>query len=277
MMVENSLFLVLNNITRDTFLEPTVLERFRTSLTKVFGVPASAVYILGVEVFKDPRPQSPSSNSQSSSPAEMLEVAVAVKVGQRYLSADYLKECFYLNATLFADSSSGFFQLYSYDFWDEYLCGSESCKNLERCSIYWTKTNQPRSPIKRKYVTFSGIHLKPNLDCKCPHSFHGTNCDKDFNMCFTERCNKNGKCVSTDVGFSCVCKDGYTGMMFSFSLFSLVIITILVDDSLDSSNCHGTMKRFEIQKVYLFIYLFYFIYLYNIYTVFFFSFHNCYQ
>ena len=221
-MVENSLFLVLKNVTRDSFLEPNVLERFRTSLTKVFGVPASAVYILGVEVFTDPRPETARQDSVDSSP--MLEVAVAVKVGQRYLSADYLKECFYLNSTQFAADSDpdSYFQLFSYDFWNEYMCGSESCKNLKRCSIHWTQTNQPRSTIKRKYVTFSGIFLKPNLDCKCPHLFHGKECDKDFNMCFTERCNKNGKCVSTDDGFSCVCNDGYTGRLWHCLFTSLV-------------------------------------------------------
>lgn len=217
-MVENSLFLVLKNVTRDTFLEPDVLERFRTSLTKVFGVPASAVYILGVEVFTDPRPKSArDNNTPDSSPSPMLEVAVAVKVGQRYLSADYLKECFYLNSTRFAADSAGrFFHLFSYDFWNEYMCGSESCINLKRCSIHWTKTNQPRSTVKRKYVTFSGIYLKPNLKCMCPHPFHGAKCDKEFNMCFTERCNKNGKCVSTDDGFSCICNEGFTGKIDYF-------------------------------------------------------------
>lgn len=148
----------------------------------------------------------------------MLEVAVAVKVGQRYLSGDHLKESFYLNKTLFARSG---FQLYSYDFWDEYMCGRESCKNLQRCSIYWTKAEsgkQLREPIRRPYVVFSGIYLKPNLQCKCPHTFHGTQCDKEFNMCFAERCNKNGECVSTDDGFTCVCDKGYTGKQLMFLL-----------------------------------------------------------
>ena len=116
------------------------------------------------------------------------------------------------------------FDLVSFDFWGEYFCGSESCKNLERCSIQWSNTNQISSTIKSKYVIFRGIYFKPELKCECPHRFHGTKCDKPFNMCFMERCNSNGKCVSTDDGFSCKCDHGYTGKWPDLRLFPLKII-----------------------------------------------------
>nr|AFI99116.1 seven transmembrane protocadherin flamingo [Clytia hemisphaerica] len=212
-MVKNSMFIVLNNATRNDFLKATVLRKFKDSLAQIFDVDgskivdASKIFILSIEAFRDPR--------KGNKNAEMLEIAIAVKskMADTYMTADFLKDKFYLNATAFTRSG---FDLVSFDFWGEYFCGSESCKNLERCSIQWSNTNQISSTIKSKYVIFRGIYFKPTLKCECPHRFHGMKCDKPFNMCFMERCNSNGKCISTDDGFSCKCDHGYTGDFCAF-------------------------------------------------------------
>lgn len=200
-MAKNSMLIVLNNVTKNDFLKASVLRRFKDSLAGIFKCKSSQIFIMSIEDFKDPI---------HASKTPMLEVAIAVRqdLVDTYMTAEQLKDILYLNSSEFEKDVG--FEMVSFDFWNEYLCAKESCKNLETCSIKSSIGNSGTTS-KFEYVTFQGVVLDPELSCKCPHKNHGSACDKVFNMCYQNACGKNGKCVPTDSGYACKCNPGYSG------------------------------------------------------------------
>jgi len=216
LMVNNSMFIVLNKVSRNDFLKTSVLGRFKEALAEIFQCGRCKIYILSIEAFTDPRKRQ---NDQ-----DMLEIAIAVQEESEkaYMTAKALKDLFYFNATAFERAIG--FELVSFDFWNEYFCGSESCQNLKQCDIGWTASDKKRVPPENehvpKYVVFRGIFFKPAHSCTCPHKYHGIKCDHEFNMCYSDRCSgTNGKCVPKDFGYTCVCNEGFTGTLIKFNFF----------------------------------------------------------
>ena len=213
-MVENSIFIVLNGTSRNTFLRTSVLTKFKRSLARVFRCNSGLIFILSIEDFKHTL-----SSNENNIATPMLEVAIAVRqeLKSNYLPSKRLKDLLYLNQKAFEDTLD--MKLISFDFWNEYFCGAESCSDFESCTLTSTDTKNKSNTIKSRYVIFRGINVQPKLLCTCPIGYRNgpdsaVSCTESYSLCYSKPCGNHGTCLSTDIGFTCTCNPGYQGNVF---------------------------------------------------------------
>ena len=60
-------------------------------------------------------------------------------------------------------------------------------------------------------VVFRTVGVQANYRCRCAKYYRGQNCDNVLNLCYSNPCMDNGKCVSVEGSYSCVCNPGRTG------------------------------------------------------------------
>lgn len=47
--------------------------------------------------------------------------------------------------------------------------------------------------------------------CCCAKGYYGENCEKEFNLCDSVKCENGGSCISTHDSFNCICPEGFEG------------------------------------------------------------------
>ena len=206
-MVSRSMFIVLKNITKDTFLTAAMLTNFKYALSTVFSCDSRRIFILSIEDFMTVASVFP-----------LLEVVISVReeTTNDFLPVTKLKDLFYLNMARFENILN--VSVLSIDYWNDFFCGAESCENFQRCSIDSVNTETQSSTVFSSNVVFRGVHIKQKLVCVCKSGYRdGPNapnsCSQKFSLCYTKPCGPHGKCVSTDEGLTCICENGYSGSL----------------------------------------------------------------
>lgn len=41
---------------------------------------------------------------------------------------------------------------------------------------------------------------------------HKYECDTEVNLCYSSPCGQNGTCIRKEGGYTCICREGFTGM-----------------------------------------------------------------
>lgn len=210
-MVENSIFIILNDTTREKFLDASILKKFRSALAGSFQCDSGRIFIVSIEESNGYKELDTHSN------VPMLEVVVAVRVGNdnMFHSAKTLKDQLYLNQNNFTRHLG--IEVISFDLGNEYWCSAESCNQFQKCLILSRNTKRGGKTISSKYVTFRGVHVQQDLNCTCPAGYGNgpdklKKCSESYNLCYRRPCGNHGKCVGTDGGFTCICDPGFTGM-----------------------------------------------------------------
>ena len=61
-------------------------------------------------------------------------------------------------------------------------------------------------------VVFRSVGVQTNYRCPCATDYRGESCDTGLNLCYSNPCGNNGKCVSVEEGYSCICNPGRAGV-----------------------------------------------------------------
>ena len=205
-MISSSLFIVLQNTTKETFLQVDVLRKFKNAIASALSSDSRRIFILSVENFKI-------DNSNITPP--MLEVAIAVReeVTEKFIHQSYLKDLLYLNQEAFVKELG--INIVSFDYWDDYFCSAEICDNFEYCSVKSkNRTIFESNTINSQNVIFRGISIKMKFSCTCPIGFRDgpvKQCADRLNLCYQKPCGDHGKCIGLDSDYVCICDKDYTG------------------------------------------------------------------
>lgn len=117
---------------------------------------------------------------------------------------------------------------------DDTLCAREPCLNFEEC-ISSLKYDSPGDFVSSRSLLFRSIHPIKTFSCRCPVGYSGMNhkyeCDVEVNLCYSNPCHNEGKCERRESGFTCVCKEGFTGKMCEINLNQ---------DTCAPGVCHGS-------------------------------------
>ncbi|XP_035205027.1 protocadherin-like wing polarity protein stan, partial [Stegodyphus dumicola] len=104
---------------------------------------------------------------------------------------------------------------------EDNLCVQEPCINFEQC-LSVLKFSNASDFISSDMYFFRSIVPINTFACICPIGFtgmkHKYECDTEVNLCYSNPCLEGGTCIRREGGFSCLCKEGYTGEKCEISL-----------------------------------------------------------
>ena len=216
-MVKNTVRIVLNNMTENSFLNSGNINLFKEAFADAVGCSRRLVFIIGVEKYQ-------SFLLPDKAPKVQVSVAARASTGGRFLSPKRMKDNLYLKRAKFTKTLGR--ELLTFDDGDELWCSQESCPNFQHCSmlVSYETTKSPRRQ-STDTVIFWGISPKTKLSCVCPAGFRDLiknrrmlSCAATYDLCFSNPCGANGVCVSTDGDYTCKCTNDYTGKACEISL-----------------------------------------------------------
>eukprot|EP00795_Rhopilema_esculentum_P002013 gene2013-17573_t len=216
-MVNNTIRIVLNNMTEDSFLNSKSINAFKDAFAAAVGCSRRLVFIVGVENYL-------LFLHEDQTPKVQISVAARASTGGSFLNPSRMKDSLYLNKGSFMETMGK--TLVTFDDGDELWCGKESCPNYKQCSLTVSyKKEASTKPKTTETVIFWGIKPLTKHGCNCPLGYrylvengHKADCAASYSLCFSNPCGANGVCISTDGGFACKCKAGYTGKTCRISL-----------------------------------------------------------
>ena len=128
-----------------------------------------------------------------------------------FYNPQYIRDLIYINMVQIAKLA----KLTLLPFEDS-LCVEESCnflllKSRKTCLSYTDFTDESKTYSSLK-VVFRTVGVQTAYRCLCALDYRGKDCDTPLNLCYSNPCQDNGKCVSTEESYSCICNPGRTGV-----------------------------------------------------------------
>ncbi|GIY35478.1 protocadherin-like wing polarity protein stan [Caerostris darwini] len=239
-MMFNSATLRLRRMTAVTFLSP-VFEDFVEGLAAIIPCPKKNLFIFSVQKRKAllrvrnfnnrymkseladacdvngqaaQRDQRERLLEDNTSEERVLNVSFSAKPAdsrhpETFFSSQYLQERVYLGRAILAKLT----HVYVLPFEDN-LCVREPCINFEQC-LSVLKFGNASDFISSDMYFFRSIIPINTFACRCPPGFTGMNhkyeCDTEVNLCYSSPCQNGGTCIRREGGFSCLCREGFTG------------------------------------------------------------------
>ena len=93
---------------------------------------------------------------------------------------------------------------------DDNVCLREPCQNYMKC-ISVLRFNSSAPFISSPSILFRPIHPIAGLRCRCPVGFTGDYCETEINLCYSNPCLNGGVCARREGGYTCICREDYTG------------------------------------------------------------------
>lgn len=94
------------------------------------------------------------------------------------------------------------------------LCGKKLCNSLpemhKECITY-RKFIGNSIILSSPKVVFRTVPVDTTFNCTCPVDYRGELCDTHLNLCYSNPCGNNGKCISVEKGYACLCKPNRRG------------------------------------------------------------------
>ncbi|CAL1267158.1 unnamed protein product [Larinioides sclopetarius] len=199
-MMFNSATLRLQRMTAVTFLSP-IFEDFVEGLAAIIPCPKENIFIFSIQ-------------EDNTSEERILNVSFSAKPAdarhpETFFSSQYLQERVYLGRAILARLT----HVHVLPFEDN-LCVREPCINFEQC-LSVLKFGNASDFISSDMYFFRSIIPINTFACRCPPGFtgmkHKYECDTEVNLCYSSPCLNGGTCVRREGGFSCLCKEGFTG------------------------------------------------------------------
>ncbi|CAL1293860.1 unnamed protein product [Larinioides sclopetarius] len=219
-MLFNSVTVRLDDMTQTTFLSP-LFDFFVEGLAAIIPCPKENVFVFNVQDDTDVE-------------AKILNVSFSVRRPDSrdpddYYPPHYLQERVYLNRAILARLSN--VQVLPFD---DNLCVREPCVNYEEC-LSVLKFGNASGFISSDTLLFRPIYPVNTFACRCPHGFtgmkHKYECDTEVNLCYSSPCGPNGTCIRKEGGYTCICREGFTGQNCEVNLWE------------DRCGVHSTLCR----------------------------------
>lgn len=198
-MLTHSITLRLEDMSPERFLSP-LLGLFIQAVAATLATPPNHVVVFNVQRDTD------------APGGHILNVSLSVGQppgpggGPPFLPSEDLQERLYLNRSLLTAISAQRVLPF-----DDNICLREPCENYMRCvSVLRFDSSAPF--IASSSVLFRPIHPVGGLRCRCPPGFTGDYCETEVDLCYSRPCSPHGRCRSREGGYTCLCRDGYTGV-----------------------------------------------------------------
>ena len=129
-----------------------------------------------------------------------------------YYDAQHVQDAIYLQLTKISQDTG----LKLLPLQDD-ICVKEVCRyqNSKDCVKYEKFEGKSYVYDSRK-VVFQAVAVKwySSFQCTCPVDYRSSSkemCNIPINLCYSSPCGNNGKCISTEKSYACLCDSGWTG------------------------------------------------------------------
>ncbi|KAF4072460.1 hypothetical protein AMELA_G00263260 [Ameiurus melas] len=195
-MLSSSVTVRLQNMSQEQFLSP-LLAGFLEGVSSVLSVAPADVFVFNVQ---------PDAEAE-----RVLNVSFSAALpGGQFFPSEALEEQLYLNRPRLNMLT----QMQVLPF-DDNVCLREPCQNYMKC-ISVLRFNSSAPFISSPSMLFRPIHPIAGLRCRCPTGFTGDYCEIEINMCYSNPCLNGGVCARREGGFTCICRENYTGERCEF-------------------------------------------------------------
>uniref|UniRef100_A0AAQ4RC38 Cadherin, EGF LAG seven-pass G-type receptor 3 n=1 Tax=Gasterosteus aculeatus aculeatus TaxID=481459 RepID=A0AAQ4RC38_GASAC len=192
-MLGSSVTVRLQNMSQEHFLSP-LLGNFLEGVSAVLSVPVEDVFIFNIQPDLD------------AAPGGILNVSFSAALpGGLFFPSETLEEQLYLNRPRLTSLT----QMEVLPF-DDNVCLREPCQNYMKC-ISVLRFNSSAPFISSQSILFRPIHPIAGLRCRCPVGFTGDYCETEINLCYSNPCLNGGVCARREGGYTCICREDYTG------------------------------------------------------------------
>ncbi|XP_010764715.1 cadherin EGF LAG seven-pass G-type receptor 3 [Notothenia coriiceps] len=192
-MLGSSVTVRLQNMSQEHFLSP-LLGNFLEGVSAVLSVPVEDVFIFNIQPDLD------------AAPGGILNVSFSAALpGGVFFPSETLEEQLYLNRPRLTSLT----QMEVLPF-DDNVCLREPCQNYMKC-ISVLRFNSSAPFISSPSILFRPIHPIAGLRCRCPVGFTGDYCETEINLCYSNPCLNGGVCARREGGYTCICREDYTG------------------------------------------------------------------
>ncbi|KAM8862615.1 cadherin EGF LAG seven-pass G-type receptor 3 isoform 2-T2 [Spinachia spinachia] len=197
-MLGSSVTVRLQNMSQEHFLSP-LLGNFLEGVSAVLSVPVEDVFIFNIQPDLD------------AAPGGILNVSFSAALpGGLFFPSETLEEQLYLNRPRLTSLT----QMEVLPF-DDNVCLREPCQNYMKC-ISVLRFNSSAPFISSQSILFRPIHPIAGLRCRCPVGFTGDYCETEINLCYSNPCLNGGVCARREGGYTCICREDYTGERCEF-------------------------------------------------------------
>uniref|UniRef100_A0AAY5EY80 Cadherin, EGF LAG seven-pass G-type receptor 3 n=1 Tax=Electrophorus electricus TaxID=8005 RepID=A0AAY5EY80_ELEEL len=195
-MLSSSVTVRLQNMSQEHFLSP-LLTHFLEGVSSVLSVAPDDVFVFNVQ---------PDTEAK-----RVLNVSFSAALpGGQFFPSEALEEQLYLNRPRLNMLA----QMQVLPF-DDNVCLREPCQNYMKC-ISVLRFNSSAPFISSSSMLFRPIHPIAGLRCRCPPGFTGDYCEVEINLCYSNPCLNGGVCARREGGFTCICREDYTGERCEF-------------------------------------------------------------
>ena len=106
-----------------------------------------------------------------------------------------------------------------------------ACLSKKYATSPYTLTAVKSNTYSSLKVVFRSVGVQTNYRCPCATDYRGESCDTGLNLCYSNPCGNNGKCVCVEEGYSCICNPGRAGVNCEIDM--------------SKSKCHTDSKATE--------------------------------
>nr|XP_002124366.1 cadherin EGF LAG seven-pass G-type receptor 2 isoform X2 [Ciona intestinalis] len=192
-MLSHSITVRVLHMNAYSFLSP-LMYSFIDGLANILNTTSKNVFVFNVQNDTDVK-------------HEILNVSFSAKKERgEFFTSKYLQDQVYLNRQRLSELTTRNVLPF-----DDNICLREPCQNYKRCSSVLT-FDSTAPFVSSRLMIFRPIYPVYKLKCECPIGFtNDIKCADEINMCYSSPCVNNGKCLSREGGFTCICREGFAG------------------------------------------------------------------
>lgn len=219
-MLNSSVAISIVDMEIEVFLN-SGFDRLVKSIAKVVNCNPSQVLIFHMKVDTS---QNTGSDDEDVNTTLKIWLVIRLKNAKGlfygFFDPQYVRDAMYLHLAEISKDSG----LKLLPFEDD-ICVKEVCsygKSKKDCFTY-AKFEEGTDVYNSRKVVFRTVPVKwlPSFRCICPVDYRTGSknlCSTPINLCYSSPCGSNGKCVSTEKSYACVCNSGRTGVNCEINL-----------------------------------------------------------
>jgi hypothetical protein len=126
-----------------------------------------------------------------------------------FFNSHYVRNIIYLHRNVISKQVGIILMPFPDDLCSKKLCNS--LPDMRKDCLTFTNFFGQSTILSSPKVVFRTVPVETSFNCSCPVDHRGELCDTHLNLCYSNPCGSNGKCISIEKDYACLCKPNRRG------------------------------------------------------------------